>query len=88
MSYKNKKQLWIPRGFGHGFITKTKAAEVQYKTTNYWDKNSERTLHWKDSKLKINWHLKNLNLKEPKLSLKDSNGYSLSQLISNGDLFI
>ena len=88
LSYKNKKQLWVPIGFGHGFITKTKTAEVQYKTTNYWDKESERTLYWCDSKLKINWQLNNLNLKKPKLSVKDSEGFTLSQLINNRDLFV
>ena len=88
LSSKNKKQLWVPVGFGHGFITKTKTAEVQYKTTNYWDKESERTLLWCDSELKINWQFKNLDLKKPKLSIKDSEGFTLSQLINNGDLFV
>ena len=87
LSSKNKKQLWVPVGFGHGFLTKTKVAEIQYKTTNYWDKNSERTLSWKDSNLNIDWQLNDLNLKEPILSQKDSEGISLPKLINNGDLF-
>ena len=87
LSHRNRKQLWIPIGFGHGFLTKTKSAEVLYKTTNYWDKDSERTLNWQDSQLNINWQLRNLNITNPILSVKDSEGTSLTQLIKNRDLF-
>ncbi len=88
LSKKNKKQLWIPEGYAHGFITKTKIAEVLYKTTDYWDKDSERTLSWKDNTVNINWHLKDLNLKTPFLSKKDSDGKSLNYFLKNNELFL
>ncbi|WP_434341236.1 dTDP-4-dehydrorhamnose 3,5-epimerase [Motilimonas cestriensis] len=55
LSEENKKQLWIPEGFAHGFLTLSETAEFLYKTTNYWDKDSERSIKWNDSELNINW---------------------------------
>lgn len=55
LSEKNKKQLWIPEGFAHGFQTLTKEAEVIYKTTAYYKKNSEITIKFDDEKLNIKW---------------------------------
>ena len=54
---QNKLQFWIPEGFAHGFISLKDFSEVQYKTNEYWDKNYERSLSWKDEDLKINWPL-------------------------------
>jgi len=54
---QNKLQFWIPEGFAHGFISLQDFSEVQYKTNEYWDKNYERSLSWKDQDLKINWPL-------------------------------
>ena len=51
----NKKMLWIPEGFAHGFLTLTNEAEVQYKTTEYWSKEHEGTIKWNDPKISINW---------------------------------
>ena len=59
---KNRKQIWIPEGFAHGFITISKNAEINYKTNNYWVKEAERTIIWNDKDLNINWNLKNFNL--------------------------
>ena len=54
LSHENKKQLWIPRGFAHGFLTLSEAAEVQYKTDGFWDKDCERSIKWNDKNLNIN----------------------------------
>ena len=51
----NHKNLWIPEGFAHGFLTLSKEAEVQYKTTEYWSKENERCIRWDDPKIKIKW---------------------------------
>ena len=69
----NKYQLWIPRGFAHGFLTLSRIAEVQYKTTEYWFKDSEKTIVWNDPDLKIIWPMEKLNGVKPKLSNKDLN---------------
>ena len=54
----NKFQLWIPKGFAHGFLSLKNYSEVQYKTDEYWDKNTERSLKWDDEEIKIEWPLK------------------------------
>ncbi len=87
LSRKNKNQLWIPEGYAHGFLTKTKIAEVLYKTTDYWEKDSERTLFWKDNTININWHLDDFNLKKPNISKKDADGKSLNYFLKNNELF-
>ena len=48
-------QFWIPEGFAHGFLTLSELAEVQYKTNNYWSKESDKTLIWNDKDLDIVW---------------------------------
>jgi len=55
LSEENKKQLWIPEGFAHGFLTISDKADFLYKTTNFYNKDHERSIHWKDNKFKINW---------------------------------
>lgn len=55
LSSKNQSQLWIPPGFAHGFLTISDFAEVSYKTTNYWDKDCEKSLFWDDKKISIKW---------------------------------
>jgi len=67
LSAKNKKQLWIPEGFAHGFLTLSDTAELIYKTTNYYDPNLERCIHWNDADIGIKWPT-NIN---PCLSDKD-----------------
>ena len=88
ISKKNRKQLWIPEGFAHGFITISKIAELNYKTNNFWDKDSERTIIWNDKDLKINWKLNELNLKKPFLSKNDIRGDTLNYLKNKRDLFL
>ena len=55
LSSKNKKQIWIPEGFAHGFITMSEKAEVLYKTTNYYSKEHGRSIIWNDNELNISW---------------------------------
>ena len=55
LSAENKKQLWIPSGFAHGFLVLSETAEFLYKTTNYWHAASEKCIFWNDSTLNIQW---------------------------------
>lgn len=62
----NKKQFWVPEGFGHGFVVLSDFAHFLYKTTAFYSKESERSIIWNDSDLNINW-----GVKDPLLSNKD-----------------
>lgn len=86
LNSENKKQLWIPPGFAHGFLTLTKIAEVQYKTTNFWSKECERSIKWNDPKININWFQAIKKIK-PVLARKDAFAPSLNKAESNGDIF-
>ena len=57
LSVDNKKQLWIPEGFAHGFLTLSNEAEFLYKTTDFYNKESERSIHWKKNDFDIKWPL-------------------------------
>lgn len=70
LSAENKKQIWIPVGFAHGFAVRSEFAEVLYKTTDYYSPQGERTIRWDDPDLDIAWNLQG----EPILSAKDQNG--------------
>ena len=69
LSAENKKQLWIPAGFAHGFQVISEEAEVLYKTTCYWSKQHEITIDWADPHLKIKWPQNSI----PIISEKDRN---------------
>ncbi|MBD2201310.1 dTDP-4-dehydrorhamnose 3,5-epimerase [Calothrix sp. FACHB-1219] len=73
LSAENKKQLWIPVGFAHGFLVLSEYAEFLYKTTNYYAPQHERTLLWNDPDLAIAWPIQS----EPILSAKDKVGTRL-----------
>ena len=81
-----KNQLWIPNGFAHGFLTKSKEAIVGYRVTNFWAKDYERTLLWEDPQININWPVPEKNF-IPKLSFKDHQGNLFKELFENGELF-
>lgn len=68
LSAENKKQLWIPPGFAHGFLTLSDTAEFLYKTTDYWSPEHERAILWNDATLNIDWPLNGL---VPQLAAKD-----------------
>lgn len=74
LSAENKKQLWVPEGFAHGFYVISESAEFLYKTTNYYDPSSERALAWDDPDVGVEWPLNG----EPILSAKDSVGTLLA----------
>ena len=73
LSGENKRMLWIPQGFAHGFLVVSPSAHVLYKATDYYAPEHERTLAWNDPVLKINWELKS----EPIVSAKDQRGVLL-----------
>ena len=75
----NKFLLWIPEGFGHGFLTLSNFAELQYKVTKRWEKKSEKSIVWNDPDLKINWPFDQINDDELIISEKDSNGLTIKQ---------
>lgn len=72
LSEENKKQLWVPEGFAHGFYVLSDTAEFVYKCTNYYSPKHERCIKWNDPDINIEWPLD--NKKSPKLSNKDLMG--------------
>lgn len=73
LSADNKKQLWIPEGFAHGFLVLSEEAEFLYKTTDYWHAASEKCIVWNDPELNIDWPDVGIN---PILNPKDAAGLS------------
>ena len=71
LSAENKRMLWIPEGFAHGFVVLSEYAEFLYKTTDYWAPEHERSILWNDPDLAIDWHLAGAT---PLLSGKDQAG--------------
>ncbi|MCG1019231.1 MULTISPECIES: dTDP-4-dehydrorhamnose 3,5-epimerase [Burkholderiaceae] len=55
LSAENKRQLWVPAGFAHGFVTLSESAEFLYKTTDYWFPEFERSIIWSDPQIGIKW---------------------------------
>lgn len=74
LSADDKRMLWIPPGFAHGFLVLSEFADFLYKTTDYWYPEHERTLLWNDPQLAIDWPLDGL----PTLAAKDANGTPLA----------
>ncbi|MER2515734.1 MAG: dTDP-4-dehydrorhamnose 3,5-epimerase [Candidatus Accumulibacter phosphatis] len=75
LSAENKKQLWVPEGFAHGFLVLSETAEFLYKTTDYYAPEYERGLLWHDLALGIDWPIEG----EPKLAAKDAAAKRLSE---------
>ena len=72
LNAEDNKQLWIPEGFAHGFLVLSEIAEVQYKVSEFWDPELERSLLWSDEDLNINWPLSSnsiISSKDQKASL-------------------
>jgi dTDP-4-dehydrorhamnose 3,5-epimerase len=68
LTAENKRQLWIPEGFAHGFVVLSDNAEFLYKTTDYWAPEHERSIAWNDKDLAIDWTIGDVT---PSLSAKD-----------------
>lgn len=84
LSTDNHRQLWIPAGFAHGFLALEDDTQFLYKTTNYYHKDSERTIMWDDKDLSIEWPIEGLELK---LTDKDKEGLSFKRAIASDDIF-
>ena len=79
LSAENRRQLWVPPGFAHGFVVTSASAECLYKTTDYWSPEHERSILWNDPALAIEWPLSG----DPMLSGKDSQG----KLLADAEVF-
>lgn len=79
LSADNKKQLWIPEGFAHGFVVLSESAEFLYKTTDYWSPEFERSVLWNDTDLNISWPIATA----PLLSAKDAK----AAILRNAEVF-
>lgn len=79
LSAENKRQLWVPAGFAHGFVVLSEYAEFLYKTTDYYAPAHERSIRWDDPQLAIDWQLN----EAPQLSAKDQAGV----LLKDADVF-
>jgi dTDP-4-dehydrorhamnose 3,5-epimerase len=66
LSAENRRMLWVPPGFAHGFLVVSEAADFLYKTTDYWHPEHERTLLWSDPALGIDWPLDGAPVLAPK----------------------
>ncbi|EKO3561836.1 dTDP-4-dehydrorhamnose 3,5-epimerase [Vibrio fluvialis] len=73
LSAENKRQLWVPEGFAHGFYVTSEEAEFVYKCTDYYNPNAEHTILWNDKSLSIEWPIQCY----PELSNKDQQGVTL-----------
>jgi dTDP-4-dehydrorhamnose 3,5-epimerase len=80
LSAENKKQLWVPEGFAHGFLVLSETAEFLYKTTDYYAPEYERSLLWCDPELGVRWPIDS----EPRLAPKDAVANGLKE----ADLFL
>lgn len=79
LSADNKRQLWVPEGFAHGFVVLSESAEFLYKTTDYYAPEHERCILWNEPQLAINWPI----AAAPTLSAKDQ----LGKLLANAEVF-
>jgi len=73
LSAENKKQMWIPEGFAHGFLTLSQTSEFLYKTTNFYNSEYERSIIWNDETLQISWPKQKIQLSSKDSSAKKFN---------------
>ena len=79
LSAENKRQMWVPEGFAHGFLVTSESAEFLYKTTDYYAPEHERSILWNDPAIGIEWPIES----EPTLSNKDN----VAKLLSVAEVF-
>ena len=82
LSAENKHQLWVPPGFGHGFLVLSETAEFEYKCTDYYAPDFERAIRWDDPDIGIQWPL--VNCEQPILSSKDA----AAQLLKDAEKYL
>jgi dTDP-4-dehydrorhamnose 3,5-epimerase len=88
LSAANHKQLWVPPGFAHGFLSLQDGSEVLYKTTDVWHRECERSLLWDDPAIAIAWPLADHQIEAgPSLSGKDAVAPRLEELVAAGEVF-
>ena len=75
LSAENKRQMWVPAGFAHGFVVLSETAEFLYKTTDYYAPEHERCIRWNDNELAIDWQYND----EPLVSDKDAQGAAFNK---------
>ncbi len=80
LSADNKRQLWVPPGFAHGFVVLSERAEFLYKTTDYWYPEHERSLLWNDPAMGIDWPIEG----QPLLAAKDA----AAALLRDAEVFV
>lgn len=76
LSAENKRQMWLPEGFAHGFLVLSDTAECIYKTTDYWAPEFEQNLVWNDAAINVQWPLQD----DPVLSEKDRQAKALQEV--------
>ena len=79
LSGDNKKQMWIPEGFAHGFLTLSDTAEFLYKTTDFYSKDHEEAIQWNDKTIGIDWPMKEVSMSskdKAALSFKEAKYFS------------
>jgi dTDP-4-dehydrorhamnose 3,5-epimerase len=81
LSAENKRQLWVPPGFAHGFYVLSEWAEIAYKATDYYAPEWDRSILWNDPDIGVDWPI--LPDSQPLLSAKDQQG----KLLAEADLF-
>ncbi len=85
LSSEEGNQLWIPEGFAHGFLTLEDNTLVSYKTTNYYNAESDRSMSWSDDDLAVDWQE---FVDSSLLSAKDAAAPSFSELVEKGEVFV
>lgn len=79
LSAANKRMLWVPPGFAHGFVSLEDGTDFLYKCTAIYDPSAEHSLLWNDPAIGVDWHLEDII--EPQLSAKDKAGTLLTQIV-------
>jgi dTDP-4-dehydrorhamnose 3,5-epimerase len=87
LSGTDHRQLWVPVGFAHGFLTLSDEAEVLYKASGFWNRDCERAIRWDDPDLAIAWPLSEIGGEGPLLADKDAAAPALAALLTSGQVF-